>query len=85
MLAVKLELMWLRRLRENTFMFELLIACLLSDLPELEGHPGVASVKFTVECDAPKLTIIHVRDWHLVEKASPAVTNLSGRATEATP
>ena len=54
-------------------MFELLIACLLSDLPELERLPGVRSVKVVVECDAPKLTIIHVRDWHLVAEAKFAI------------
>ena len=36
-------------------MFQILIACLLSDLPD------VASAKVAVECDAPMLTIIHVR------------------------
>jgi len=49
-------------------MLELLIACLMSDLPELEGLPGVASVKIAVECDDPTLTIIHIRDWHFVDE-----------------
>ena len=49
-------------------MLELLIACLMSDLPELEGLPGVASVKIAVECDDPRLTIIHIRDWHFVDE-----------------
>ena len=43
---------------------------LLADLPDLQAMPGVASVKVTVACNDPKQTIIHVRDWHFVEKKS---------------
>jgi len=50
-------------------MFELLLACVLSDLPDLRSFPGVESVKVAVECPAPKLTIVHVRDWHFIEYA----------------
>jgi len=35
---------------------------LLADLPDLKSHPDVASVKVAVECDDPRLTIIHIRD-----------------------
>jgi hypothetical protein len=44
------------------------LSLLLADLPELKPHPDVASVKVAVKCDDPKLTIIHIRDWHLVDE-----------------
>lgn len=64
----EMELTWLPRLLANTCMLELLIACLMSDLPDLRSLPGVESVEVTVECDDPRLTIIHIRDWHHVDK-----------------
>lgn len=46
-----------------------MITAILSLLmPELKSQPDVASVKVAVECDAPKLTIIHIRDWHFVDE-----------------
>jgi hypothetical protein len=42
-------------------MFEVGFTCLLSDLPDIEGLPGVASVKVAIERDDPRLAII--RDW----------------------
>jgi len=54
-------------------MFDILIACLLSDLPDLQSLPGVASATVAVECDSPKLTIIHIRDWHFIERQSFAL------------
>ena len=42
-------------------MFEVGFTCLLSDLPDIEGLPGVASVKVAIERDGPRLAII--RDW----------------------
>jgi len=50
-------------------MFELLLATLLSDAPNLESFPGVESVKVAVECENPTLTIVHIRDWHFIEYA----------------
>lgn len=50
-------------------MFELILTCLLTDLPELKELPGVESVKIDVDREAPQLTIIHVRDWHFIEYA----------------
>ena len=49
-------------------MLELLITCLLSDLFNLESVPGVALVEVAVKCDDPMLTIIHIRDWHIVDE-----------------
>jgi hypothetical protein len=55
-------------------MITALIACLLPDIPaELKALPDVASVRVAVECAEPSLTIIHVRDWHFVEKKSFAI------------
>jgi hypothetical protein len=42
-------------------MFEVAFTCLLPDLPNFEGLPGVASVKVAIERDDPRLAII--RDW----------------------
>ena len=49
------------------------ICLLLSNLPDLQSLPGVASAKVAVKCDDPKLTIIHVRDWHFVDRQSFAL------------
>jgi len=43
------------------------------NLPDLQSLPGVASATVAVECDAPKLTIIHVRDWHFIERKTFAL------------
>lgn len=48
-------------------MLELFLVCVLSDLPELGSFPGVESVKVAVDCDEPKLTLVHIRDWHFIE------------------
>jgi hypothetical protein len=50
-------------------MIELILACVLTDLPKLESLPGVESAKIAVKCDDPKLTIVHIRDWHFIEFA----------------
>lgn len=50
-------------------MFEILLTCVLADLPELKTLPGVESAKVVVDCREPRLTIIHVRDWHFIEYA----------------
>ena len=50
-------------------MLELLVVCVLSTLPELQEFPGVESARTVVDCDEPKLTIVHVRDWHFIEFA----------------
>jgi hypothetical protein len=49
-------------------MISAILSLLLADVPDLKSHPDVASVKVAVECDAPKLTIIHIRDWHFVDE-----------------
>jgi hypothetical protein len=55
-------------------MITALIACLLSDLPaDLKAMPAVASVRVAVECADPSLTIVHIRDWHFVEKKAFAI------------
>ena len=48
-------------------MYSILIACLLTDLPDLKALPDVESVKVAVQCDNPSLTIIHLRDWHFLD------------------
>lgn len=45
-----------------------LLAIILSDLPEFERLPGVASARVAAECADLKLTIIHVRDWHCIDR-----------------
>lgn len=50
-------------------MFELLLACVLTDLPNLDSLPGVESAKVVVDCAEPVLTIVHIRDWHFIEYA----------------
>lgn len=50
-------------------MFEVLLACLLTDLPSLESLPGVESTKVVVDSAEPALTIVHIRDWHFIEYA----------------
>jgi hypothetical protein len=59
----------LARLQDKSDMFEFLLACVMSDLPNLKTLPGVESAKVAVECDDPKLTIVHIRDWHFIEYA----------------
>lgn len=49
-------------------MITAVLSLLLADLPNLKSHKDVASVKVAVECDDPKQTIIHIRDWHLVDE-----------------
>jgi hypothetical protein len=44
------------------------LSLLLAGLPDLKSHNGVASMKVAVECDDSRLTIIHIRDWHFVDK-----------------
>lgn len=48
-------------------MFELLLACVLTDLPNLDSLPGVESTKVVVDCEEPVLTIVHILDWHFIE------------------
>ena len=50
-------------------MIELILACVLTELPNLESFPGVESAKVAVKCDDPRLTIVHIRDWHFIEFA----------------
>jgi hypothetical protein len=50
-------------------MFEFLLACVMTELPNLKTLSGVESAKVVVECDDPKLTIVHIRDWHFIEYA----------------
>jgi hypothetical protein len=59
-----------------------MICLLLSNLSDLQSLPGVASAKVAVKCDAPKLTIIHVRDEHFIERMTFAldVQNASGES-----
>jgi hypothetical protein len=59
-----------------------IIWLLLSNLPDLQSLPGVASAKVAVKCDDPKLTIIHVRDGHFIERKTFAldVQNASGES-----
>jgi len=49
-------------------MITAVLSLLLADLPDLKSHRDVASVKVAVECDNPRLTIIHIRDWHFVDE-----------------
>ncbi|MDA0284493.1 MAG: hypothetical protein O3B13_03905 [Planctomycetota bacterium] len=51
-------------------MFEILLLCALSDLPDLKTLPGVESAEAVVKCDNPELTIVHVRDWHYIDYAA---------------
>lgn len=54
-------------------MYAFLLACLLSDhadLPDLKRLPGVDSVEIAVQHTDPKLTIIHIRDWHFIDYAA---------------
>lgn len=44
-----------------------LLALVLADLPVLKSLPGVESIKVAVPCENPKLTVIHIRDWHFIE------------------
>lgn len=46
----------------------LLLPLLIAATPILSSHPDVASVKVAVDCESPKLTIIHICDWHFVDK-----------------
>ncbi|MFT4556257.1 MAG: hypothetical protein ACI92S_001599 [Planctomycetaceae bacterium] len=50
-------------------MIELLLVCVLMDLPNLDSLPDVESAKVVVDCDEPTLTIVHIRDWHFIEYA----------------
>ena len=50
-------------------MIELILACVLADLPKLDSLPGVESLKVVVDCEDPTLTIVHIRDWHFIEFA----------------
>ena len=50
-------------------MIELILACVLTELPNLESFPGVESAKVAVKCYDPRLTIVHIRDWHFIEFA----------------
>tara|TARA_R110002072_G_scaffold302100_1_gene483912 strand:- start:80997 stop:81680 length:684 start_codon:yes stop_codon:yes gene_type:complete len=50
-------------------MIELILVCMLTELPNLESFPGVESAKVVVKCDDPRLTIVHIRDWHFIEFA----------------
>ena len=54
-------------------MITAVLSLLLADLPNLRSLPGVESVEVVVECKSPRLTIIHVRDWHFVDKQSFAL------------
>lgn len=60
-------------MQDKSCMYEFLLACLLSDLPDipdLKRLPGVDSVEVAVQQTDPKLTIIHIRDWHFIEYAA---------------
>lgn len=48
-------------------MFSTLLTLLITAPPNLANHPDVESVKVAVECDEPRLTIIHIRDWHFLD------------------
>ena len=65
----KLQLTSPVRLRDKPRMIELILACVLTELPNLESFPGVESAKVAVKCDDPRLTIVHIRDWHFIEFA----------------
>lgn len=56
-------------------MTTVLISILLADAQPglLQSHPDVARVEVTVQCESPRLTIVHVRDWHFVGKQSFAL------------
>jgi len=64
-----LELTPVADLRDKSRMFELLLATMLFDLPNVESFPGVESVKVAVDCEQPTLTIVHILDWHFIEYA----------------
>lgn len=61
-----------------------LITLLLTAPPHLPPLPVVASVKTVVQCDEPKLTIIHVRDWHFVDRERFAIDVRDESDTELT-
>ena len=61
-----------------------LITLLLAAPPNLPPLPGVASVKTVVQCDNPKLTVIHVRDWHFVDRERFAIDVRDESDTELT-
>lgn len=54
-------------MRDKFRMFELLLTCVLANLPDLKNLPGVESAKVVVACPDPRLTVIHLRDWHFIE------------------
>lgn len=68
LLEVKLELAQPRSSWEKSYMFKLLVACLVADLPDLMTILGVAQVKTAVECNDLNPTIIHIRDWQFVDE-----------------
>lgn len=65
----QLRLTLLAMLCDKLQMFELLLACVLTDLPDLDSLPGVESAIVVVDCEEPVLTIVHIRDWHFIEYA----------------
>jgi hypothetical protein len=49
-------------------MIPTLLTLILATPPNAFVFPPDVTVKVAVECDSPKLTIIHIRDWHFVDK-----------------
>lgn len=49
-------------------MIATLLTLILATPPNAFEFPADVRIKIAVECESPKLTIIHIRDWHFVDK-----------------
>jgi len=49
-------------------MIPTLLTLILATPPNAFEFPANVRIKVAVECDSPKLTILHIRDWHFVDK-----------------
>jgi len=49
-------------------MIPTLLTLLLATPPNAFEFTVDARIKVAVECDSPRLTILHIRDWHFVDK-----------------
>jgi hypothetical protein len=65
-------------------MISTLLTLFLTAPPNLPSLPDVASVKTVIQCDNPKLTLIHVRDWHFVDRERFAIDVRDESDTELT-
>lgn len=57
------------------------VSLLLAQLPDLAALPDVESVRTVRACDSPRLTILHVRDWHFIDFATFAA-DVAGQVPE---